>query len=250
MRVLITGAAGYLGAGLIQAFAGRHELRLLDVVETPCDAEGCESLVGSVADLDCCREAMSGVDAMVIAHMAPRGRGLYASPAVPFEVNVTGTANLYTAARDAGVKKAALISSIVVVKRNQEAGDYLTRDLPPQSVTHPYGLTKVCQESIARQFHLCDGIASAVLRPAYITDEDLQADKYGREASEPNWQYIDRRDIGQAARLALELPDLGYEVFYVQGPPDADRHADLAYTRQRLGWAPEHDFTRLDRRPT
>ena len=35
--------------------------------------------------------------------------------------------------------------------------------------------------------------------------------------------YIDRRDIGKAARLALELPDLGYEVFYVLGYRSATR---------------------------
>src|SRR5690606_34827266 len=44
MRVLITGAAGFLGEGLVQAFDG-HDLRLLDVVEAPGPGE---KLVGSV----------------------------------------------------------------------------------------------------------------------------------------------------------------------------------------------------------
>lgn len=240
MRVLMTGSAGFLGLGMLPAFAD-CQMRLFDVVQTPGAGE---KVVGSVADLQTCRDALAGMDAMVIAHMAPRGRGLYASPAVPFEVNVTGTANLYTAARDLGIKKVVLISSVVVVKKHQENKVFLTRDLPAASVTHPYGLTKACQELIAQQFYLVDGIASAILRPAYICDEATHQDKYGRPAAEGNWQYIDRHDIGKAARLALDVPDLGCEVFYVLGHPDGVNHADVAYTHQRLGWTPDHLFTR------
>ncbi len=32
MRVLITGASGNLGSGLVERLAGRHELRLADLV--------------------------------------------------------------------------------------------------------------------------------------------------------------------------------------------------------------------------
>jgi nucleoside-diphosphate-sugar epimerase len=239
MRVLMTGSAGFLGQGMIPAFAD-CQLRLFDVVETPGAGE---KVVGSVANLQTCRDALTGMDAMVIAHMAPRGKGLYDSPAVPFEVNVTGTANLYTAARDLGIKRVVLISSIAVVKKHQDAKTFLTRDLPAASATHPYGLTKACQELIADQFYKVDGISSAILRPAYIADEATHRDKYGRPASEGNWQYIDRHDIGKAARLALDVPDLGCEVFYVLGHPDGINHADVAYTHKRLGWTPDHPFT-------
>jgi len=58
---------------------------------------------------------------------------------------------------------------------------------------------------------------------------------------------VDRRDIGEAARLALELDGLGFEVFYVLGTPEALERADVAYTRDRLGWRPTHDFAGLPR---
>ncbi len=240
MRVMITGAAGFLGAGLVESFAG-NELRLFDVVEAKGDGE---KVVGSVSDLDLCRRSLRGMDGIVIAHMAPRGKGFYHTPQIPFEVNVAGTANLYTACREEGVKKVVLISSIAAVKRHRDAETFLTRDLSLQTNTHPYGLTKACQELIAQQFYLNDGIGTAVLRPAYIADETLRTDKYGRPATESNWQYIDRRDIGKAARLALELPDLAYEIFYVLGHPDSHNHADVAYTQTRLGWTPDHPFNK------
>ncbi len=238
MKTLVTGAAGYLGRGLIVPFEGAHELRLMDVVDFESPHE---VLVGSVADLDTCREAVKGCDAVVIAHMASRGNNAYATPEIPFDVNVKGTANLFFAAVEAGIRKVALISSIGAVSHHQKQGTFLTADLPLHG-GGIYGLTKICQEVIARQMHLEHGVAVAVLRPAYITDADTCKDKYGREAHECNWQFIDRRDIGLAARLALELPDLGYEIFYTLGTPMAADHADMTAIYERLGWKPEHPF--------
>ena len=238
MEVLVTGAAGFLGRGLIVPFEGKHDLRLMDVMpfESPH-----ETLVGSVADLETARRAAEGVDAIVIAHMASRQTGSYETPVAPFDVNVKGTANLFFAAVEHEVKRIVLISSIGVVGARQKRGEFLTRDLPMQG-GEMYGLTKICQEVIAEQYHRAHGIAVAALRPAYITDADTMDDKYGRHKETVNWQFIDRRDIGEAARLALELDDLGFEVFYVLGPPEALEMADVAYTRERLGWRPKYDF--------
>ncbi|NLF29911.1 MAG: NAD(P)-dependent oxidoreductase [Planctomycetes bacterium] len=239
MKTLVTGAGGYLGRGLIVPFEGRHDLRLMDVVpfESPH-----EVLVGSVADLETCRKAVAGCDAMVIAHMASRQAGSYDTPVAPFDVNVKGTANLFFAAVEAGIRKVVLISSIGAVGYHQRKGTFLTIDLPPRSGGDQYSLTKICQEVIAREYHDNHGVAVAVLRPAYITDADSCKDKYGKEAHECNWQFIDRRDIGLAARLALELPDLGYEIFYTLGTPMAKERAEMAPIYERLGWKPQHPF--------
>ncbi|MFW6153935.1 MAG: NAD-dependent epimerase/dehydratase family protein [Planctomycetota bacterium] len=239
MKTLVTGAAGYLGRGLIVPFEGKHELRLMDVVDVESPHE---ALVGSVADLDTCREAVKGCEALVIAHMASRGNNAYDTPTIPFDVNVKGTANLLFAAVEAGINKAVLISSIGAVSHHQKQGTFLTGDLPLRGGGNMYPITKICQEVIAEQYHLAYGMGIAVLRPAYITDADTCKDKYGREAHECNWQFIDRRDIGLAARLALELDDLGYEIFYTLGTPMAKDHADMAPIYERLGWQPQHPF--------
>ena len=51
-----------------------------------------------------------------------------------------------------------------------------------------------------------------------------------------------------SAGLALVRNTGMYEVFYVYGIPEADQHADVAYTRERLGWTPQYDFSRLTAR--
>ena len=239
MKILITGAAGYIGPGLIEAFEGSHDLRLMDVtaMESPH-----ETIVGTVADLAAVRDAVEGVDALLIAHMATRQAGAYDTPTDAFDVNVKGTANLFFAALEAGVRKVALVSSYGVVKRHaEEDGTFVSRDLPhrPRGM---YMLTKVCQEVIAEQYHRQHGLAVAVLRPSKLLYEDTMTDKYGDPIPRETWNLIDPRDIGQAARLALELPDLTYEVFYLLSKPEAATRVDTTHTRDRLGWDPEYPF--------
>lgn len=243
MKVLVTGAGGYLGRGLIVPFEGRHELRLMDVLDwdTPH-----EKLVGSVADLDTVLRAVEGVDGIVIGHMASRRGGSYSTPVIPYDVNVKGTANLLFAAAEQGIRRISLISSIGVVRHYRNRGAFLARDLPLRA-KGIYCQTKICQEVIARQYHYEHGIGIAAIRPAYITDADTLTDKYGKKARQCNWQFVDRRDIGEVARLALELPDLGFEIFYVLSTPMASKHADMENTYSRLNWKPKHDFSNLPR---
>ncbi|MFH1566945.1 MAG: NAD(P)-dependent oxidoreductase [Gemmatimonadota bacterium] len=245
MKVLVTGAAGYLGRGLVIPFEGRCDLRLMDVTDfdTPH-----EKVVGSVADLDAVQRAMDGVDALVIAHMASRQAGSYEAPPAAYAANVTGTANLFHVAAARGLKRVALISSIGVVQYYQNRGEFLTADLPLRG-DGIYSHTKICQEIIARQYHWEHGIGVAAIRPAYITDMDTARDKYGRQATECNWQFVDRRDIGEIARRALLLPDLGFEVFWALSTPMAARHADMEPTCRRLDWKPAYDFSNLKQDP-
>jgi len=201
-----------------------------------------ETVVGSVADLAIVREAVAGVDALVIAHMATRQAGAYETPVAAFDVNVKGTANLFFAAVEAGVRKVALVSSYGVVKRHaEEDGTFISRDLPHRPVGM-YMLTKACQEVIAEQYHREHGLAVAVLRPSKLLYEDTMRDKYGDPIPRETWNLIDPRDIGQAARKALELPDLTWEVFYLLAKPEAATRVDTTHTRERLGWDPEHPF--------
>jgi len=239
MKILITGAGGYLGRGLIEAFAG-EQLRLMDVVPF---ATPRELVIGDVADLATVRQAVAGIDGILIAHMASRQAGAYRTPEAAFDVNVKGTANLFFAAAEQGVRRVVLISSFgATLGYSQD--QFKTRDLPPRGADL-YSLTKACQEVIAEQYHRTHGLQVAVFRPNYIMNADTMRNKYGEELTVRLEGLIDPRDIGEAARLAFALPDLGYEVFYISGTAESDHVCDVAYSRERLGWTPRHDFSEL-----
>jgi nucleoside-diphosphate-sugar epimerase len=128
-----------------------------------------------------------------------------------------------------------LISSESVVMGHKVPPRRMT-DMPYRGAAL-YGLTKVCQEVIAEQFQREHGLEVAALRVGYILsadDPDHVVDKYGKHIQDRNPLCTGRRNIDEAARLAIEPADLKYEVFY-----------DLEPTFRRLGWKPRHDFTWL-----
>jgi nucleoside-diphosphate-sugar epimerase len=204
-----------------------------------------EVVTGDVADYASVEAAMRGVDGLVIAHMAPRGEGdvNYRTPALPFAINLTGTANLFHAAVQCGVRRVVVISSTAAVSEHGQL-DADPRSLPYRAKGY-YGLTKACQEVIAEQFARTAKMQVACLRVGYILDGEANVDKYGRQVGERNYMDTDRRDIGEVARLCLEREDLGYEVFNVMSTEESLQRAAVARTCERLGWKPRYDFSWL-----
>ncbi|MFA4945414.1 MAG: NAD(P)-dependent oxidoreductase [Lentisphaeria bacterium] len=243
MKILITGAAGFLGKGLVVPFEQHGQaLRLMDVVPFTSPHE---VVVGDVADAAAVGKAVAGVDGIVIAHMAPRGENNanYSTPEMAFNINVKGTANLFHAARWHGVKKVVVISSTSAIKDHRR--DVMPHDLPIRAGDGYYGLSKACQEVIAEQFAREHGLQVACLRVGHILDGDRNVDKYGQAIAERNILDTDRRDIGEVARLCLECPDLTFETFNVMSVPEAMAAWDVNYTCTRLNWKPAHDFSWL-----
>lgn len=239
MKILITGAGGYLGRHMIAPFeAAGHELRLMDV--KPWDSPH-EVVVGSVEDLDAVTAAVAGCDAVVLGHMAPRDPDSYLAPPVSFSINVTGTANCFHAAAAAGIAKAVLISSVGAVGGHTPP----MRRSDPMRPKGLYGLTKCLQETIGEYYHREHGMQVAALRPAYVIDGESMTDKYGRECKDFTVHFSDCRDIGSCALACLERDDIGFEPLFCVSTPEAREAFDMAYTCERLDWEPAHDFTWL-----
>jgi nucleoside-diphosphate-sugar epimerase len=240
-KLLITGAAGYLGRALCDVLADDFELLRMDVTASPGRGE---MITGSVCDRELLDAACARADALVLAHMAPNRSAAYDWPDLCMDINVKGVALALEAAVRHGIKRVVLISSVSVVWGHVLDKTFLGRDLAPCPVDL-YGMTKVLQENTARFYSQRKGLEIAVLRPAYILREDSLVNKYGESSSNVTWQCIDPRDIARAVRGALQAEELGYEVFHVMAGPDAERHADIAFTQQRLNWIPEHRFSGL-----
>ena len=88
-----------------------------------------------------------------------------ANPALGAEVNVTGTVNVFEAAREHGIKHIAYASSIGVYGPPQDYPPGLIANDAPQAPRTLYGAYKVCNEGTARVYFDDCGISSTCLRP-------------------------------------------------------------------------------------
>jgi dTDP-L-rhamnose 4-epimerase len=120
MRVLVTGAAGFIGSHIVETIqAAGHEVRGLDSL-TPAvhngrpDYVSGELIVGDVRDASVVDEALAGMDAVCHqAAMVGLGVDLCDLPRYA-DVNVTGTAVLLEAMGRHGIPRLVFASSMVV----------------------------------------------------------------------------------------------------------------------------------------
>src|SRR5262245_36302007 len=125
MRIAITGATGFLGRYIVHRLAASgHQLRCWH--RPASDRSGfdeqkksIEWLAGRLGDLTSAHALVQGADALVhgaVEWEGPRnrGRGSHGVSDVFFNVNITGSLQLFQAAREAGVPRCIYISSCAV----------------------------------------------------------------------------------------------------------------------------------------
>jgi dihydroflavonol-4-reductase len=131
MKVLVTGATGFVGAAVARTLlAGEHEVRLL--VRPRSDRRNvldlkAETVEGSLEDQASLRAAVDGMDALF--HVAADYRIWVPNPDDMYKANVDGTVALMHAAMDAGVKRIVYTSSVATLGRNPD-GQPANEDTP------------------------------------------------------------------------------------------------------------------------
>lgn len=255
-RVLITGAAGQIGAHMSRLLHDRYDLRLLYHEQEPPAGCGKERLQGDIRDLATMERAAAGMDAIV--HLAGASRH-YHPWQLCLELNVIGLYNAYEAARRQGVRKVVFASS------NHAAGNYELDDVPmtPENQArfatelwhdlHPpalhgapvpmvtvdlparpdsyYGATKVFGEALGRYYSEAFGLSVICLRIGSFLDEP----RVPRNLA----TWCSPRDLAQLTWRAIES-DIPFLVVYgISG--NKRRYWDIAPAQRLLGYDPEDD---------
>src|SRR5438067_8945240 len=116
MRILVTGGAGFIGSNLVEHLLQNPQVTLVRVLDNVSTGslkniaefqqnskfEFCE---GDIRNYETCLQACDGID--LISHQAALGsvpRSIN-DPLTTNEVNITGTLNIFTAAKEKGIKR-------------------------------------------------------------------------------------------------------------------------------------------------
>jgi nucleoside-diphosphate-sugar epimerase len=171
MRVLVTGAAGFIGRWVVgELLAGGHEVLPIDNLVAG-DVAALDEFAGrpglrpfergDVRDADACRRWLGSVDA--VAHLAASisVQESIDDPATTFENDVVGTFNVLEAAR-AGGARVLFMSTCMVYDRADRDG--IGEDHPTRPAS-PYAASKLAGEALTLSYHHAYGLPSTVVRP-------------------------------------------------------------------------------------
>ena len=160
VRILVTGGAGFIGSNLVERMLGDDRIAFVRVLDNLATGSldnisaflshpKMEFVEGDICDFHTCLQALEGID--LIAHQAALGsvpRSIQ-NPLRTNEVNITGTLNMFTAAREAGIRR------VVYAASSSTYGD--SPSLPKRediigSPLSPYAVTKLVNELYAKVY--------------------------------------------------------------------------------------------------
>ncbi len=164
---LVTGGAGFIGSHQAEELVRRGQtVRVADNLATGhrhnlAHLSGVEFVEGDLADMAFATRAVAGMDYVLHQAAIPSVQRSVKDPVTTNAVNVAGTLNLLTAARDAAVKRFVFASSSSLYGESPTLPKIET--MPPAPIS-PYGLQKLAGETYCGLFHRLYGTPTVALR--------------------------------------------------------------------------------------
>ncbi|MFL5721333.1 MAG: dTDP-glucose 4,6-dehydratase [Chloroflexota bacterium] len=172
MRVLVTGAAGFIGRWVVaELLEGGHDVLPVDNLAAG-DRENLSAFVdhpnlrplevGDIRDPDACRRWAGQVDA--VAHLAASisVQDSIDDPATTFDNDVVGTFNLLEAARSVRARFLFMSTCMVYDRSTESSG--IDEDHPTKPAS-PYAASKLAGEALTLSYHHAYGLPTTVIRP-------------------------------------------------------------------------------------
>ena len=165
MRLLVTGAAGFIGSTYVRLAQEEHDVRVLDKLTYAGRREnlpeGVELVVGAIEDPAVVREAMEGCEAVVnFAAESHVDRSIDDQDAFA-RTHVVGTGVLLDTARELGLERYLQVSTDEVYG-SIESGSFT--EASPLDPSSPYSATKAAGDLLVSAHHHTYGIDASIVR--------------------------------------------------------------------------------------
>ena len=168
MKVLITGAGGFIGSHLVDSQLEQgHDVRAVDLHLNLLQPQSAnpylEAICGDITDKNLLNKLVDGVE--VIYHLASAHLDVSLSDEHYRRVNVGATRSLLEAASMAGVRRFVQCSSVGVIGDVENPPADETTDCHPTNI---YEQTKLEGEREALSYSHRTGLPVVVMRPAWV----------------------------------------------------------------------------------
>ena len=199
--VLVTGAAGHIGARLRKLLKGVYpHIRWSDMRTPDSLTPDEEFMTADLADYGQVEKIVAGIDGIV--HLG--GHSIEGPWPTILNANIIGCYNLFEAAYRAGVKRVVFASSNHAVgfyPRDRKIGVDVT--VRPDS---RYGASKAFGEALGALYADKHGLHVTCLRIGNVGDAPLDKRRLSI--------WLKPEDLVRLIRIGLEHPDIHFEIFY------------------------------------
>ncbi len=181
-KVLVTGAAGFIGSHVVQALAAsgksvpgvdsfgpfypraQKEANLAAIGERCTDGARVPFCEGDIRDQGAMAAIMAKHGVRMVVHLAAKAgvRPSLVAPMDYVDVNVAGTVSVLEAARKSGIQRMVFVSSSSVYGAANALP--FREDEPVQSPMSPYAASKIAAESMCYAYHHLHGMDVRCLR--------------------------------------------------------------------------------------
>ncbi len=167
MRLVVTGANGFVGTALGRAAAEAGHV-VVRAVRRACTNEAEERAVGDIDGRTDWQDVLHGAGAVV--HLAARVHVMRENVSDPMAAyratNVDGTRRLAEAAVEAGVRRLVFVSTVKVLGEATTGRPFGPGD--PPAPADPYARSKVEAEEVVREVAERSGLEAVIVRPPLV----------------------------------------------------------------------------------
>jgi dTDP-glucose 4,6-dehydratase len=237
VRLLVTGAAGFIGSTYVRLVGAEHDVVVLDKLTYAGRRENLpddvELVVGPIEDRDLVMQVADGVDAIVnFAAESHVDRSIADQDAFA-RTHVTGTAVLLDAVREHGIARYLQVSTDEVYGSIEEGSFTETSPLDPSS---PYSATKAGGDLLVSAYAHTHGVEAVICRGSNNYGPRQYPEKliplcvlnalhrdplpvYGDGKQVRNWLYVE--DFCRGIHAVLEGGRPG-EAYNIGGPDECE----------------------------